>query len=190
MTRDIDSSSVGDAARFLSFAVLTERFAAMAAAPRDAGRVVMLVSRGHDGRRALRERVRLTVTGGMPDDAWGRRTPEHLEAQLAVMQADVAALLANEQPLVLFGDNLFLDLDLSTANLPVGSRLRVGAAVLEVTHKAHNGCRKFSARFGAEALRFVADPTLRPRNLRGIYLRTVEDGEVAVGDAVSVLTRA
>jgi len=106
------------------------------------------------------------------------------------MQVDVAGLIANGQPLTLFGDNLFLDLDLSAANLPAGSRVRVGGATLEVTPKPHNGCRKFHARFGPEALRFVSKPDLRPRNFRGIYMRVVEPGEVALGDAVEVLARA
>jgi MOSC domain-containing protein YiiM len=132
----------------------------------------------------------LTAAGGMPGDAWTRKIPVLPEAQLAVMQRDVAELIANGQPLVLFGDNVFLDLDLAAANLPIGSRLRAGAAHLEVTPKPHNGCHKFKARFGADALRLVAHPERRHRNLRGIYLKVVEDGAVAVGDAVEVLMRA
>ena len=102
------------------------------------------------------------------------------------MEHDVAELLANGQPLGLFGDQLFLDLDLSSENLPTGTRIRVGQALLEVTGLPHNGCRKFGARFGAEALRFVSRAGLRHRNLRGIYVRVIEDGEVAVGDRVQV----
>jgi MOSC domain-containing protein YiiM len=109
---------------------------------------------------------------------------------LAVMQRDVAELIANGQPLTLFGDNVFVDLDLSTANLPAGSRLRVGAVELVVTPAPHNGCRKFRGRFGDDALRFVAARHLRPRNLRGIYLRVVSGGDVACGDPVVVVSRA
>jgi MOSC domain-containing protein YiiM len=125
----------------------------------------------------------------MPGDAWKRKTPDKPEAQLAVMQLGIAEFLANGQPLALFGDNLFLDLDLSAANLPIGSRLRAGGVLLEVTPKAHNGCRKFMGRFGNDALRFISQPAIRPLNLRGIYLRVIEDGEVAVGDAVEVVAR-
>jgi MOSC domain-containing protein YiiM len=104
------------------------------------------------------------------------------------MQAGVAALIANGQPLELFGDNLFLEFDLSVANTPPGSRVRVGSATLEVTAKPHNGCRKFQVRFGLDALRFVSDPQLRHRNLRGIYMRVLEPGDVSVGDLVEVIT--
>jgi MOSC domain-containing protein YiiM len=106
------------------------------------------------------------------------------------MQADVARLIANGQPLGLFGDSLFLELDLSRENLPTRSRLRIGGATLEVTPKPHNGCTKFRARFGNEALRFVSDTSLRHRNLRGIYLQVVEAGEIVVGDDVNVIARS
>lgn len=185
----IDSRSVGDPATFLALAELCDRLAT-APPPPERGRVALLVTRVQEGRRETPSQVTLTVAGGMPGDAWFRKTPDRPEAQLAVMQHAVAGLIANGQPLMLFGDNLFLDLDLSAANLPIGSRLRAGGAVLEVTPKAHNGCSKFSGRFGPDALRFVAQPERRPLNLRGIYLRVVEDGAVAVGDPVEVLSRA
>ena len=105
------------------------------------------------------------------------------------MEIDVAEMIANGQPLTVFGDNLFLALDLSVENLPTGTRLRLGRALLEVTAKPHNGCRKFAARFGHDALRLVSNPELRRRNLRGIYMCVVEAGEVAVGDAVAVVSR-
>ena len=111
------------------------------------------------------------------------------EAALTVMQVDVAELVANGQPLTVFGDNVFLELDLSADNLPTGSRVRIGRATLEVTAKPHNGCRKFAARFGHDALRLVNRAELRHRNLRGIYMRVVEAGHVAVGDPVEVLFR-
>ncbi len=186
----LDSASVGDATAFLPFATLGVRLDALPPAPRDAGRVRLLVAREHDGRRVAPPRVVLTVAGGMPGDAWARCTPAKPEAQLAVMQHDVATLIANGQPLALFGDNLFLELDLSLANLPTGSRVRAGTVLLEVTPKAHNGCHKFRGRFGADALRFVAEPGRRHRNLRGIYLRVVEEGEIAVEDPVAVVSRA
>ncbi len=91
--------------------------------------------------------------------------------------------------MTLFGDNLYLDFDLSTRNLPTGSRVRAGEAILEVTPQPHNGCQKFHARFGPEALRFVSKPDLRHRNLRGIYMRVVQPGAVGPGDTLEVVMR-
>jgi MOSC domain-containing protein YiiM len=84
----------------------------------------------------------------------------------------------------LAGDQLFVDLDLSEANLRAGDRLSVGSAVLEVTRQPHNGCRKFSARFGPAALAFVNSPEGKQLHLRGIYARVIQSGEVRVGDRI------
>ena len=187
----IDSTSVGDPARFRTLADLERGLAVLTAMPANRGRVALIVRRCvENGRRELPDRVALAPDSGVPGDAWERRPGRDPAMQLAVMQHDVAELIANGQPLVLFGDNLFVDLDLSTRNLPLGSRVRAGGVILEVTPAPHNGCRKFRARFGDEALRFVSSPSLRSRNLRGIYLRVVAAGEVACGDAVEVLSRA
>jgi len=146
----------------------------------------LIVARTAGGQRERPERVRLEADAGIPGDAWGRQQGRAITA----MEFDVAELIANGQPLALFGDNFYLTLDLSTDNLPAGSRVRVGGAVLEVTAMPHNGCRKFRARFGADALQFVSKTELRHRNLRGIYMRTVEGGEIAPGDPVEVIARA
>src|SRR5262249_11545426 len=107
----IDSSSIGDPERFLPFETLTERFARLAPAHRGQGRVAAVVSRIVDGgRRELLPRAMLTAVDGMPGDAWKRKSPDKFDAQLTVMQIGFAELLANGQPLVLFGDNLFMDL--------------------------------------------------------------------------------
>jgi MOSC domain-containing protein YiiM len=185
----IDSNSVGDPARYHGLEHLERALAALPSAPQHLGRVSLIVRRREGGWRETPDRARLTSEAGLPGDAWGRHPAPKPEAQLAVMQIDVAELIANGQPLALFGDNLFLELDLSAANLPLGSRVRVGGATLEVTPKPHNGCHKFRARFGPDALQFVSKPDLRPRNLRGIYLRVVEAGEVAPGDPVEVIAR-
>ena len=136
------------------------------------------------------DQIRLSSDAGVVGDAWGRRPERDSESQIAVMQAEVAEMIANGQPLTLFGDNLFLELDLSAPNLPAGSRLRVGSAILEVTLMPHNPCRKFQSRFGQDALRFVSAKELRHCNLRGVFMRVVECGDVLWGDSVEVVTRA
>lgn len=180
----------GDADQHLTRDALEAAFAAFLPAPKGRGRVTLLVSRIGGGKRETPESVLLTTTHGMPDDAWGRDPDRKPDAQLAIMRSDVATLVANGQPLTLFGDNLFVDLDLSTGNLPHGTRLQVGDALLEVTPEPHDGCSKFRQRFGDGALRMTADPQRRDQHLRGIYMRVIGGGRVQVGDSMEVLARA
>jgi len=158
--------------------------------PRDFGRLTLMVRRRPDGVRETPQRVLLNQENGMPGDDWSRRPTRHPETQLSVMRCDVAMLIANGQPLTVFGDNVFVNLDVSAANLPVGSRLRVGEALVEVTPQAHNGCVKFQGRFGQDAHRFVQAAPTRHLNLRGIFWRVVASGEVRVGVAIQVLSRS
>jgi len=184
----IDSESIGDQATFQPLPLLEERLRALDT-PRDTGRVTMIVRRGPGGRRESLDRVALTPGSGIPGDSWGRRTGRSPESQLTVIQSDVAALIANGQPLALFGDNLYMDLDLSNGNLPTGSRLRAGTVTFEISPLPHNGCQKFNARFGNDALKFVCMRDWRHLNLRGVYMTVVAAGELSVGDEVTVLSR-
>ena len=110
----------------------------------------MLFDSIEGGRRETLQNVALGPDIGIPGDAWCRETERNQDMQIAVMELEVAELIANGQPLTLFGDCLLLDLDLSARNLTTGSRLRIGSALLEVTPMPHNGCRKFRGRFGDE----------------------------------------
>ena len=179
----------GDPERHLALGELERGLEWLGPAPRDAGQVRFVVKRAPDKMRDLLERVELRPGGGIPGDAWGRHPAPDPTGELTVMEIAVAELIANGQPVTVFGDNLFMDLDLSCRNLPTGSRLRAGEALLEVTPKPHNGCRKFAARFGDDALRFVSKPELRHRNLRGIYMRVLEGGRIEPGASVEVLSR-
>ena len=109
----------------------------------------------------------------------------------SLLQGDIEGTVTKAGRLQdIFGkDNLFVELDLSAENLPVGTRLRVGAAEVVMTAEPHDGCRKFNGRFGPDALRLVQAKPTRHRNLRGVYWRVVAAGEAAVGDAVRVLSR-
>jgi hypothetical protein len=184
-----DTSPRGDAARHLARAALDAALSALPAAPRAAGQLALIVRRRADGARETPPEVRLTLDEGVPGDDWSRRPPRKPAAQLAVMRLEVAETIANGQPLTLFGDNLIVELDLSAENLPVGTRLRVGEALVEMTAEPHNGCRKFQQRFGADALRFVQAKATRGQNLRGVYWRVLEPGVARIGDTVRVLSR-
>jgi hypothetical protein len=185
----IDSTTRGDPARFRSLDELIRMLKDLPPSEKDEGRVALLMCRGEGGRRETLRKVVLEPNDGIPGDAWGRSARRNGDMQIAVMEKGVAELIANGQPLALFGDCLVLDLDLSAGNLPPGSRLRVGKALLEVTPEPHNGCQKYRSRFGPDALRFVWMEELRYRNLRGIYMRVVTPGQVERGDRVNVISR-
>ena len=104
------------------------------------------------------------------------------------MNARSAALVAqNPDRWQLAGDQLFIDMDLSGENLPPGTRLAIGTATIEITAEAHTGCQKFAGRFGHDALKFVNMPEGRRLNLRGIYAKVVQSGDIRVGDTVRKL---
>jgi MOSC domain-containing protein YiiM len=100
----------------------------------------------------------------------------------------VIELLAGERdrwPLA--GDQLYVDFDLSYENLPPGTRLQVGAAVLEVSDLPHTGCAKFTARFGSAATRLVNAKPNRELRLRGMNTRIFTPGAVRPGDPIRKL---
>lgn len=179
----------GDASRHRRMDELEEGLRALPPAPTDAGRLALISRRRPDGVREAPDSVRVTLEEGVPGDGWFRRPPRKPDAQLAVMRRDVAELIANGQPLTHFGDNLYVDLDVSAENLPAGTRIRVGEALVEVTAEPHNGCAKFRGRFGDAALRFVQAAPTRHLNLRGIYWKVIEPGAVRVGAPIQVLSR-
>ncbi len=161
--------------------------------PPDAGTVEMIVRRPAQDEREVVEEGRLTTDDGLVGDHWrargSRSTPDgsaNPECQLTLMNARLVDLLAggDRQAWPLAGDQLYVDLDLSVENLPAGTRLAIGTAMIEVTEPPHTGCAKFSARYGSPAMRFVNSPEGRALRLRGLNARVVEPGEVRCGDAV------
>ncbi|MGZ8843747.1 MAG: MOSC domain-containing protein, partial [Pyrinomonadaceae bacterium] len=54
--------------------------------------------------------------------------------------------------------------------------------VIEVTAPPHLGCRKFVARFGVEAMKFVNSPVGKDLRLRGIHAQVIQPGTIRTGD--------
>lgn len=172
---------------------LAAGLAAIRGAPAETGTVEMIVRRPAENEREVVEEGRLTADEGLVGDYWraraGESSPirdEDLDRQLTVMGSRVIDLLAGGDRAAwpLAGDQLYVDLDLGVANLPAGTRLTIGDAIIEVTEPAHTGCAKFSARFGSDALRLVNSPDGRALRLRGLHARVVRPGRVRRGDTV------
>jgi MOSC domain-containing protein YiiM len=160
-------------------------------APRDCGVLEMIVRRPGLGQREVPLEAQLDLERGLLGDNWALRNaprPPNREAQLTLMNARVTALVAQDRdrwPLA--GDQLYVDLDISEANLPAGSQLGIGTAVVEVSALPHTGCAKFVARFGQEAMTFVNAPGHRALRLRGMNVRIVRSGVIRVGDTIKRL---
>jgi hypothetical protein len=150
--------------------------------PADVGRVELVVRRPAEGEREVLDEGLLDPGEGLIGDYWSGSNPG---TQVTLMNARVIALIAQvSERWPLAGDQLYVDFDLSVENLPPGTHLEVGSAVLEVSDEPHTGCAKFTARFGSAATRFVNSPDGRARRLRGMNARVVKPGAVRPGDSV------
>jgi MOSC domain-containing protein YiiM len=152
-------------------------------------RVEVLVRRLGDGAHDSPAAVELAVAGGVVGDRWSALASPPPDGQVSIMDARVLHALvgADRSRWHVPGDNLVVDVDLSEAALPVGTRLRAGGAVLEITAKPHAGCAKFRERLGGVALAWVNAPERRALRLRGVYARVVAVGTCAIGDVVAAL---
>ena len=167
-------------------AALREGVAHIAGSPPDDGTVEMIVRRPTVDEREVVVSARIEPGRGLEGDSWGSRPHPSSDAEITLMNARCVALLAGDvDRWPLAGDQLYVDMDLGVVNLPAGSRLRVGTALLEVSDKPHTGCSKFSARFGDEALAFVNSDEGKAMRLRGMNCRVIEAGVVRAGDRLT-----
>jgi hypothetical protein len=160
--------------------------------PLSEGTLELIVRRPAIDDREVLEEGYLDATVGLTGDNWSVKasaaTPDRSPdpaGQITLMNARTAGLIAGQRERwALAGDQLYVDLDLSDANLPPGTHLAIGSAVIEITDKPHLGCAKFAARFGRDALRFVNTGRGRLLNLRGRNARVVVPGTVRRGDVI------
>jgi hypothetical protein len=158
--------------------------------PHDEGELILIVRRPQTDKRETLAKGQLDLEQGLVGDNWQVRGSSSntngaadFDRQLTLMNSRVIALIAPDKarwPLA--GDQLFVDMDLSTQNLPPGTRLKLGSAIIEVTAPPHTGCKKFVSRFGADAIKFVNSPEGRQLCLRGINARVIQPGVIQVGD--------
>lgn len=160
--------------------------------PANGGELRLIVRRPAEGLREVVTAAELDCAEGLVGDNWrargSRMTADgaaHPDMQLTIINSraiDLVALASERWPLA--GDQLYVDLDLSVANLPPGTRLKIGTAQIEVTAEPHNGCRLFAKRYGKDAVRFVNSAEGKALRLRGLNAKVVASGRIRVGDRV------
>jgi hypothetical protein len=166
--------------------------------PKDGGTVELIVRRPKVDAREILESATLDPEWGVVGDDWRTLAYRRHEkgdlppdTQLTLMNSRTIDLLARaalpgfRERWALAGDQLYVDLDLSRENLPTGTRLTIGEAVIEITPMPHNGCKKFARRFGIEAMKFVNSPEGKANRLRGVYAKVVLGGTVRQGDPIA-----
>ena len=160
--------------------------------PADIGQLLMIVRRPDIDQREVLPVGDLDVDVGLVGDTWNVRgsasTPDgssNPEAQVTIINSRALDLMAqSENRWQLSGDQLVIDIDMSMENLPAGTQLSIGSAVIEISEKPHTGCVKFADRFGKDALRFVSTPMGMDMRLRGVNTRVVQSGTIRAGDTV------
>jgi hypothetical protein len=180
----------------MTLAELEAGLAHICQSPKDSGVLDLIVRRPRDGEREVLQSGELDLFLGLVGDNWktrgSRKTPDgaaHPDMQINVMNSRVIALVSQDhERWPLAGDQLYVDLELSIENLPAGTRLAIGTAVIEVTALPHTGCKKFLARFGPEALTFVNSPAGQALRLRGLNARVVQPGVIRTGERVEKIT--
>ncbi len=158
------------------------------ASPSDVGTLKLIVIRPDVDQRETPAEGRLDIEQGLVGDNWSTRGTADPDMQLNIMNARVIGLLAQTRDRwSLAGDQLYLDMDLSDENLPPGTQLSLGDAIIEVTEPPHTGCKKFAARFGADAVVFVNSRRGKKLNFRGINAKVIQSGDIKIGDVARKL---
>ena len=160
--------------------------------PKDEGPLEMIVKRPNVDQREIIEFGEVTQTDGLLGDNWKNKGSSKtkdgsalMDVQLTIMNARCIQLLAqNKNRWSLAGDQLYVDMDLSEENLPIGSKLSIGSSIIEVTAIPHTGCKKFVQRFGKEAVIFVNSEIGIKNHLRGINAKVLKSGKFKTGDLV------
>lgn len=163
--------------------------------PKTEGVLALIVRRPQVDAREVLEVGELDLNDGLVGDNWKSRRSSrtedgsaHPDMQLNIINARAIALIAQaKERWALAGDQLYIDLDLSEANAPPGTRLALGAAVVEITAQPHTGCKKFASRFGVDAVKFVNSAVGKELHLRGVNAKVVQSGTIRIGDTVKKL---
>ena len=154
----------------------------------------MIVCRPDVGRRKVLQSAEFSLEIGLVGDNWSKKpyskSPDggpHPEMQVTMINSRVLDLITagDSSRMAVPGDQLVVDFDLSRENIPPGTKLNIGSAIIEVTEAPHTGCAQFVGWFGADAMRFVNSSRGRELCLRGINSKVVQPGVISQGDKIT-----
>lgn len=173
----------------LTTAELEAGLDAIRQSPADNGTLEMLIRRPQIGEREELEEGEVDLVEGLVGDNWKTRygnRPANPDAQITITNARaIQHISQDKERWSLAGDQLYVDFDLSETNVPAGTKLSIGSAILEVTAEPHNGCNKFVERFGMDAMIFVNSDVGKELHLRGINCKVIQAGTISVGDSIT-----
>lgn len=164
-------------------------------APKDGAPITCLCLRPERNQRQQVDEITLTVDQGTPGERWLTQPWLTLEdgspdprIQVSVLSKRVMDLVWTDRENVVHpGDPIVADMDLSEDNLPVGTKLQAGTAVIEVTDAFNEGCVKWKTRYGRDAKDWIILPENLPLRIRGILCKVVQDGVVTINDRLKKL---
>lgn len=180
---------------FVTFNFLESKLPFIAESPKNNGTLDLITRRPDFNLRENLLNATLSIENGLVGDSWKKRgnfknpnLSADLNAQITIMNIRVISLIAQiPEKRNLAGDQLYVDFDLSFENLKPNNKLQIGEAIVQISETPHNGCQKFSQRFGHDALKFVNFKKYRHLNLRGLNAKVVKEGQIKVGDKVILL---
>ena len=161
-------------------------------APKMETKVALLCLRPVRNQREFPAELRFTVKDGVVGD-YGMTSPwltlpdgtADPRIHVSILPQRVLDLVWYDPANVTFpGDTIVADFNVTLENLPVGTRLQVEDAELEVTNLWNEGCAKWKVRFGREAYGWTSAPEHEALRLRGIYCQIVKNGTVRIGDTL------
>lgn len=176
----------------LTSEMLKDKFSVLEASPKDDGSVDLIVARPTNNKRITLTEADITIEQGLVGDRWGKRKSKKsnyaLKTQITLMNSKIIEMIAGDKEnWIKAGDQLFVNLDLSERNLPVGQKIGFGSncdVILEISDTSHTGCSKFSKRYGKDALEFISAPERKDLRLRGIYAKVLKSGKVKLNDII------
>lgn len=158
-------------------------------APKDEAAIDILCQRPNFGERLYPDSLEVSPEAGIKDERWLKHPWSTLDdgspdprIQISILPRRVFDLVVQDK--IHPGDTIVADIDTSFDNLPVGQRLEIGTAEIEVTDLFNDGCVKWKVRYGADAKKWLVLPEHLKYRLRGVLCKITKAGVIHKTDVI------